>query len=79
MLGLGPAMTDHPYRSVDWRGWPSKRRYPWEQHMTVCIAAPCLDAENKDESVSAGIMYQLIEYYGQFGPRPLPEGFVLEK
>lgn len=26
---------------TDWRGLPIKRPYPWERHMTVCIAAIC--------------------------------------
>jgi hypothetical protein len=34
-----------PYRSVDWRGLPIKRPYPWERDMTVCIAAACNDSD----------------------------------
>ena len=29
--------------SLDWRGLPIKRPYPWEREMTVCIAAICTD------------------------------------
>ncbi len=39
---------ERPYRSVDWRGLPIKRPYPWERNMTICTAAICRDNhENK--------------------------------
>ena len=31
--------------SLDWRGLPIKRPYPWEIDVTVCIAAPCLEGK----------------------------------
>jgi len=31
--------------SVDWRGLPIKRPFPWERDMTVCIAAACHDGD----------------------------------
>jgi hypothetical protein len=41
-------MSRRGYGSVDWRGLPIKRPYPWERDVTVCIAATCdNDGETK--------------------------------